>query len=65
MVSYREYDPGQSSRTKRDPPHIWEKMRPFILELYFDKDQPVEVVASVMAAKHKFKARSEFGSVIS
>jgi hypothetical protein len=61
MASYREYDPEQSSRTKRIPPHVWDEMRPFILELYLTEDHPVEKVASDMAARHGFEARSEHG----
>jgi hypothetical protein len=63
MASYREYDPEQSSRTKRIPPRVWDEMRPFILELYLTEDRPVEEVASAMAARHGFEARSEHGSV--
>lgn len=39
-------------------PHVWEEMRPRILELYLTENRPLEEVASSMAADHGFDARS-------
>lgn len=63
MTECREYDPEQSSRNKKIAPQVWDEMRPLILELYLTEDHSVEEVASVMAARHGFEARSEYISV--
>lgn len=58
MATFREYYPGQSSRSKMIRPHVWEEMRPRILELYLTENLSLEEVASSMAADHGFDARS-------
>ena len=65
MDTYKEYDPEQSTQTKRIAAHVWDQMRPDIEELYLTEDYTVEDVAELMKAKHGFEARSAHASLAS